>query len=110
AERVGVPLQFGELAHPLQVRRPLHVQVAVGRPAEQQGEHHLGEQLAGQVRLRRGRLRPAPPPPRPAPSAAAAPPPPPPPGRAGEGGRVHLAVAQRPAPAEVRVVVPFQVI
>jgi hypothetical protein len=42
-EEVAAPLQFGELAHPLQVRRPLGVQVAVGRPVEHQGEHHLGE-------------------------------------------------------------------
>ena len=34
-ELTGVPLELGELAHPLQVRRPLHIQVAVGRPVEQ---------------------------------------------------------------------------
>ena len=46
-EGIAAPLELGEFAHPLQVRRPLDIQVAVGRPAEHQGEHHLGEQLAG---------------------------------------------------------------
>src|SRR5580693_7508203 len=38
------------------MRCPLYVEVLVGRAVEQQGEHHLGEELALQVRLRRGRL------------------------------------------------------
>ena len=56
AEVIAVPVQFGELAHPLQVRRPLGVQVSVGRPVEHQRQHHLGEQLALQVGLGRDRL------------------------------------------------------
>ena len=122
AEKILVPFQFGELAHPLQVRRPLGVQVVVGRTVEHQGEYHLGEQLTLQVRLGRDRLGQPPLHIRDARLSDDVPPAfgPGPlldrpghrfsvPGQPGQGC-VHLAVAQRPALAEVRVVVPFQVI
>src|SRR5215469_12046692 len=38
------------------MRGPLRVEVAPGRAIEQHGEHHLGEKLALQIRLRLGRL------------------------------------------------------
>jgi hypothetical protein len=49
-------LELGELAHSVQVRHPLPVQVRLGRLAKHQGEGHLGEQHRLQVRLRLDRI------------------------------------------------------
>ena len=48
-------LERGELAHPLQVRGALKVQVAVRGAVQHEGEHDLGEQHRLQVRFGRGR-------------------------------------------------------
>jgi hypothetical protein len=124
AARPGVAagLQVGELAHPLQVRGPLDIQVAAGRAVQHQGEHDLGKQLTLQVRFRLCWLG------QPFLDIGDA--------RAGDDvapafragslldrpgyrlavpcqpaqGRVHLAVPERLAPAEVCVVIPLEVV
>jgi hypothetical protein len=121
-EGAALPLELGELAHPLQVRRPLDVQVVVGRLAEHEREHDLGEQLALQVRLRRRGLGEpllhvgdalvgddVPAPFRPGPLLDGPGHGLPVPGQPRQRG-IHLAVAQRPPLPEVGVVVALQVI
>lgn len=47
---------LGQLPHPLQMRRPLGVEVLIRRPAKHQREHDLGEQHCLQMRFRLHRL------------------------------------------------------
>ena len=115
-------LELGELAHPPEVRGPLHVEVLLRRAAEHEREHDLHEEVGLEVGLGRDRLG------EPRLDLAL-------PGlgdgvalavrtgsglslagdrlsvprQAGEGG-VHLAERKRPAPAEVGVVVALQVV
>ena len=49
--RLAGSLDLGQLPHALQVGRALGVEVGLGRPAEQQREHDLGEQHRLQMRL-----------------------------------------------------------
>lgn len=115
-------LEVGELAHPSEVHGPLHVEVLLRGPAEHEGEHDLHEKVALEVGLGRDRLRE---PrlhlalPRLGDGVALA-------VRAGTGfnraggrlsvprqpreGGVDLAKRQRPAAAEVGVVVTLQVV
>ena len=116
------PLQVGQLPHPLHVSGALRIEVALGGTAQHQRQHDLGEQDGLQVRLRLNRL----PEPRldlvdaevgdriplavrpgarlgiPGYNLAIA-------REAAERG-VDLAERQRPAPAEVGVIVALEVI
>src|ERR1700733_14379652 len=53
---VALPFEIGELAHPLEVRGPLHVEVLLRRTTEHEGENDLHEEIGLEVRLGRDRL------------------------------------------------------
>ena len=55
-DNAAVSPHAGQLAHPLEVRGPLDVEVFVGAPPEHQGQHDLCKQDGLQVRLGLDRL------------------------------------------------------